>query len=500
MRKRVSRPPRFAAVDNKAIDTLPSILAIGLLTRLIRARDGEDVTVESLAKDYAEGEDSLGKAMRALVEAANVVKFKVQRLRSEDVEESDGTRTSKRGGSWWTTFSVDSIPFTAEDVAAIVGEIKSQGNVRQIRVEPARLDPDPSRRAPTTVRQTPTRAPKSPARPAPPMPGVGPTGAHAPAESETHLRPTLGLPGPGQPEPGRPTLGRAGAFFKGKTENQKTDNGPSVPPSVPGPGERASRTPEGGTDGGEARRRSAQEPGSAIVPISPPTSSAASDGVALLMEAARRDPRAGLAGTLLVELGLHVQGLLACGWEPELILAQILATRPVPDHIRTSDAAITAARIRAVPMTPPTLVAQLALVPRQAQRSAGNQPTPRKHHECRGHEGQCGRPVPVADELCGACRQPCANDCGRPANPSRTRDKLCIPCGSRRDESALPHCADCGGKPAVRRSGRCADCHRLHDEWNQAAIDAADAERAFAALLDAHSGGSGEGPAAACDL
>ncbi|MFW3477449.1 hypothetical protein [Streptomyces microflavus] len=126
MRKRVSRPRRFAAVDNDAIDGLPSILSIGLLTRLIRAKDGDDVTVETLSNDYDEGEKSLTKAMRALVEDAYVVKFKVQRATTEIVIE-DGKEVVKRGGSWYTTFSVDSIPFSAVDVTAMVEEIYAEG-------------------------------------------------------------------------------------------------------------------------------------------------------------------------------------------------------------------------------------------------------------------------------------------------------------------------------------------------------------------------------------
>ncbi|MFW3477474.1 hypothetical protein [Streptomyces microflavus] len=102
----MSRPRRFAAVDNDAIDGLPSILSIGLLTRLIRAKDGDDVTVETLSNDYDEGEKSLTKAMRALVEDAYVVKFKVQRATTEIVIE-DGKEVVKRAGlgtprSRWT--------------------------------------------------------------------------------------------------------------------------------------------------------------------------------------------------------------------------------------------------------------------------------------------------------------------------------------------------------------------------------------------------------------
>ncbi|MFE9491367.1 hypothetical protein ACFYNF_33855, partial [Streptomyces sp. NPDC006641] len=161
MRKRVSRPRRFAAVDNGAIDGLPSILSIGLLTCLVRAKDGADVNVETLSNDYDEGEKSLSKAMRALVEDAYVVKFKIQRATTETVIE-DGKEVVKRGGSWYTTFTVDSIPFTAADVAAMVEEIYAEGNVKSHRVEPTRLDPKKASSVPS-------------GRPTPPPGGVGPT-------------------------------------------------------------------------------------------------------------------------------------------------------------------------------------------------------------------------------------------------------------------------------------------------------------------------------------
>ncbi|MFD9004424.1 hypothetical protein ACFV0T_26285 [Streptomyces sp. NPDC059582] len=172
-------------MDNEAIDTLPSILAVGLLTRLIRAKDGDDVTVESLSQDYEEGEKALSKAMRMLVDHANVVKFKIQRAASETVLE-DGQEVVKRGGSWYTTFSVDSIPFAAEDVAEMLKEIYDEGNVKSHRVEPTRLDPRGRASVPAPrptlpfggVGPTCGDDAKAQVRPTPPSPGVGQGGAH----------------------------------------------------------------------------------------------------------------------------------------------------------------------------------------------------------------------------------------------------------------------------------------------------------------------------------
>lgn len=202
MRKRPSRPPRFAAVDNNAIDGLSSILAIGLLTRLIRAKDGDDVTVETLSKDYDEGEKALTKAMRTLVEDAYVVKFKIQREKSELVELEDGTTETKRGGSWYTTFTVDSIPFTGDDVAAMLSDIHEAGNVKAVRVEPTRLDP---RKSPAE-RPRPTRL----------KGGVGPTCENADELEPRSAKPQVG-PTPPSAAPGRPTPGQGGAHIRKKT-------------------------------------------------------------------------------------------------------------------------------------------------------------------------------------------------------------------------------------------------------------------------------------------
>jgi hypothetical protein len=209
MRKRVSRPRRFAAIDNDAIDGLPSVLSVGLLTCLIRAKDGDDVTVETLSDLYDEGEKSLTKAMRSLVEDAYVVKFKIQRSTTETVIE-DGKEVEKRGGSWYTTFTVDSIPFKREDIAAMVAEIYAEGNIRSHRVEPTRLDP----------RNAPGEPPR---RPAPPKGGVGATSGNADPEGRSDPA-DGGRPTPPSGAPGRPTPGQGGAHIWNKTFSPHTEH------------------------------------------------------------------------------------------------------------------------------------------------------------------------------------------------------------------------------------------------------------------------------------
>ncbi|MFD7980224.1 hypothetical protein [Streptomyces sp. NPDC059071] len=209
MRKRPSKPYRFAAVENTAIDKLDSILATGLLTKLIRAKDGEELTVESLCKTHVEGRESLTKAMRLLVDNALVVKFKIQRAASETVEEG-GQIVAKRGGSWYTTFNVDSNGFTAEEVAAMLTEIYDQGNVKAHRIEPEFLDPKKNEIGWT--------------RPGAGIPPVGATSHNDEPWPEDDSRPTYG-----SPTVGPPTVGHPAAHIGKKTVSLETDGKDEMP-------------------------------------------------------------------------------------------------------------------------------------------------------------------------------------------------------------------------------------------------------------------------------
>lgn len=208
------------ALDNGAVDTLRSMTAKGLLATLIRAKDGDDVTVEALCKTHDEGRETLTKAMRALVNDAFVVKFKIQRDKSEVVELEDGKTETKRGGSWYTSFTVDSIPFTLDDVASMLEDIRSTGNVKAVRVEPEHLDPR-----------------KTPARPTAGKPSVGATcdGAKKPQAGPTDGKPTVG----------RPTVGRSAAkkIKTGEEEDSLSDARDSGGTQKPGR-ERETAAPE----------------------------------------------------------------------------------------------------------------------------------------------------------------------------------------------------------------------------------------------------------------
>lgn len=215
MRKRPSRPQRFVALDNGSVDTLRSMTAKGLLATLIRAKDGDDVTVEGLCKTHTEGREVLTKAMRALVEDAFVVKFKIQRERSETVELEDGTTETKRGGSWYTTFTVDSIPFSLEDVTGMLKDIYDGGNVKAVRVEPTHLDP--------------RKAASEDPRPTAGFPSVGATCENTGSEGGEIENGQVG-PTDGFPTVGRPTVGRSAAHIRKKTVSK--DSLFPVAPSV----------------------------------------------------------------------------------------------------------------------------------------------------------------------------------------------------------------------------------------------------------------------------
>lgn len=201
--------------------------AKGLLATLIRAKDGDDVTVEALCKTHTEGREVLTKAMRALVENAFVVKFKIQRDKTKVVTLEDGSTETKRGGSWSTTFTVDSIPFTVDDVMAMLEDICESGNVKAVRVEPTHLDP----------REKASDLP----RPTYGNPSVGATCENADVEGGQNEEPQVG-PTDGFPTVGQPTVGPSAAHIRKKTVSQ--DSLSDAVPEGAEQGEREAATPK----------------------------------------------------------------------------------------------------------------------------------------------------------------------------------------------------------------------------------------------------------------
>jgi hypothetical protein len=114
---------RYVSVENSSIDGLGSVLDVGLLVFLLRQPPGADMTIDRIAREYREGRKALSDSMKRLVAAGHVVKLRIQ---------------SSVTNRWWTDVTVAHRPFTSKQVAELIEGIQ---DVRNFRVEPARLDP-----------------------------------------------------------------------------------------------------------------------------------------------------------------------------------------------------------------------------------------------------------------------------------------------------------------------------------------------------------------------
>ena len=185
-------------------------------------------------------------------------------------------------------------------------------------------------------------------------------------------------------------------------------------------------------------------------------------------------------------------GLLAGGWQWSLLLPQITAPRPPREKIRVSDEALTVARIRAIPMTPPALPEHRpAFAPDAAGPSIPEQAGPARrtvNHRCPGWPGRptaCGSLVGAEGILCPAClahridattTRPCATDgCDGATRTDSGRD-LCPACTSEAAAADVPRCSTDGCHRSAVLHGQCVQCRREQREH-------ADAEAAFAELL-----------------
>ncbi|MFF7459617.1 hypothetical protein [Kitasatospora sp. NPDC008115] len=278
---------------------------------------------------------------------------------------------------------------------------------------------------------------------------------------------------------------------------------PPVPPSVSDPSARASDDgrPDGRTDGGEVdqqNREQSGEPGAggrSTAPAAP----VASEGVALLIEAARRYERAALPGELLHQLGRHVEGLLAGGWSWSQLMPQITAPLPPREEVKKTDSALTAARIRKIPGRPPAIPAPGERPSKPDVPGVPSQGAVRREprHCC----VDCGAPgVSTKGALCRKCQERCPGGCGQAYNHIRP-DGLCPSCatGPARPEPtpASPEpqpeptpeevCAALFGTHGATRPGGCAEgvngcqrdavredrCEVCHEGWTayQAKLD-----------------------------
>ncbi|MGW3414589.1 hypothetical protein [Streptomyces sp. NPDC000888] len=123
MRKRSGRPPRFAAVPNETVDDANSLdlEALGLLTVVLRHRDGYDITLPEIAERYGYGRDGLAGAWGLLQVARYIIKVKIQWARDNQ---------------WSTEVVVYDTPATDDEVQELLASIAGEDNVRIAKLEP----------------------------------------------------------------------------------------------------------------------------------------------------------------------------------------------------------------------------------------------------------------------------------------------------------------------------------------------------------------------------
>lgn len=123
MRKRSGRPPRFAAVPNETVDDASSLdlEALGLLTVVLRHRDGYDITLPEIAEKYGYGRDGLAGAWGLLQVARYVIKVKIQ---------------WERDNQWSTEVVVYDTPATDDEIKELLASIAEEPNVRTVKLEP----------------------------------------------------------------------------------------------------------------------------------------------------------------------------------------------------------------------------------------------------------------------------------------------------------------------------------------------------------------------------
>ncbi|MGH3501824.1 MAG: hypothetical protein ACRDQA_13210 [Nocardioidaceae bacterium] len=125
MQIRRGRPDRFTQVPNTTVDDLGlDILALGLLTQLLRFPDGWSTDLDQIGRRRGPSRRQLYPAMRTLVEAGYVIKIKYQ----------------QETGKWATDVYTFDTPAEPDEVADLL--TLYQG-ARAIRVEPARFAPAP---------------------------------------------------------------------------------------------------------------------------------------------------------------------------------------------------------------------------------------------------------------------------------------------------------------------------------------------------------------------
>lgn len=435
MRKRSGRPPRWAAIPNTTIDDAHhlDLTALGLLTALLRHRDGWDITLADVGRRYGHGEDAMAAAMGALQIGHYIVKVRV------------------RGplNRWSTEVVVYDTPATEEEITALLDQIRAEPDVRAVQVIP------PTKTALTRHAKRTTKRARSPHNP--PTPGNPRLGQHRdPTDSgvtgDSATPEPLKKTSTQKTPPSRPSVSHHTHNTRDTTERRTDTTAPQRP--APTRTTRTRKPREGAPALGEpdappGGSRATSTPGTRRPRPAPAAPVARTPGVELLLHIGAQHPGYLLTGPTLVDQGAVVTRMLAAGWTRGQLRDVI--TRPLPKEITTSVGAIVAHRLReATAAGPPMAFGAVAVADDAVQgapawdATAGPGPaegwtqTPPAfgahdvpvHVECEGQDGGCGRPVRPGYHLCTDCLgfPVCACGTGR-YDPGQGEDR-CRDCRS----------------------------------------------------------------------
>lgn len=123
MRKRSGRPPRFAAVPNETVDDNEhlDLLSLGLLTVVLRHKDGYEITLPEIAEEYGYGRDGLAGPWGLLQVARYVVKVAIQWAGDNQFS---------------TEVVVYDTPATDSELQELLDSIAQEPNVRTVKIVP----------------------------------------------------------------------------------------------------------------------------------------------------------------------------------------------------------------------------------------------------------------------------------------------------------------------------------------------------------------------------
>ncbi|MEU7428004.1 helix-turn-helix domain-containing protein [Streptomyces sp. NPDC040750] len=126
------------------------------------------------------------------------------------------------------------------------------------------------------------------------------------------------------------------------------------------------------------------------------------EGVRFLQALGNVHPKLMLTGKTLQDQGLVVSELFRRGWKDEVLWE--LLTRPLPQPLRKTTAAVLAARLSDALASPmPSRWRRENETPVPRQYTEGTNTVIRRHYECEGRNGLCGLPVEAEGALCVSC-------------------------------------------------------------------------------------------------